>query len=145
DPEHQGVTWRYAAYDQSLAIERRENDDVSRRLIDYAFGSGHHATTFVTVTNRTTDDPSIIEHRMTFFARKKRPDITPGQAADGKKDGLEPHGRRYTNGNSLKCFECHTTLLSDHGPAVFDESTMIPNIGCERCHGPGKSHVDLAR
>jgi hypothetical protein len=144
DPYHR-VTWRYAAHDRSLAIERRENSDISRQLIDYAFGSGHHATTFVTVTERTPDDLAIIERRLTVFAHKNLPDITPGQAADGKKEGLEPRGRRYTNANSLKCFDCHTTLLSDRDHAVLDESTMIPNVACERCHGPGKSHVELAR
>ena len=82
---------------------------------------------------------------MTVFAHKGVPDITPGQAADGKQEGLEPSGRRYTDANALKCFECHTTLLSDRGPSVLDESTMIPNVGCERCHGPGKSHVEAAR
>jgi hypothetical protein len=145
DPEQPGVTWRFAARDGTLSLERQENGEVSRQLIDYAFGSGHHATTFVALTDRAPERPAILEHRMTVFAHKSVPDITPGQAVDGKPEGLEPAGRRYTNANALKCFECHTTLLSDRGPMVLDESTMIPNVGCERCHGPGKSHVEAAR
>jgi predicted CXXCH cytochrome family protein len=145
DPEQPGVTWRYVARDGTLSIERNENGEIGRQLIDYAFGSGHHATTFVTLTDRAPERPAILEHRMTVFAHKGVPDITPGQAADGKKEGLEPAGRRYKDGDTLKCFECHTTLLSDRGPSVLDESTMIPNVGCERCHGPGKSHVEAAR
>jgi hypothetical protein len=145
DPEQPGITWRYAARDGTLSIERRKDGEVSRRLIDYAFGSGHHATTFVTLTDRAPERPAMIEHRMTIFAHKSLPDMTPGQAADGKKEGLGPFGRRYKGANALKCFECHTTLLSDRGPLVLDEPTMIPNVGCERCHGPGKSHVDAAR
>jgi hypothetical protein len=145
DPEQPGVTWRYVARDRSLSVERQDNGVVSRQLIDYAFGSGHHATTFVTMTDRSLKQPAMIEHRMTVFAHKSVPDITPGQAADGKQEGLEPSGRRYTDVNTLKCFECHTTLSSDRGPSVLDERAMIPNVGCERCHGPGKSHVEAAR
>jgi Cytochrome c554 and c-prime len=145
DPEQPGVTWRFEARDGTLLIERNEKGEVSRQLIEYAFGSGHHATTFVTLTDRAPEQPAMIEHRMTVFAHKGVPDITPGQAVDGKQEGLERSGRRYTGANALKCFECHTTLLSDRGPRALDESTMIPNVGCERCHGPGKSHVEAAR
>ena len=145
DPEQPGVTWRYAAGDGTLSVERQENGEVSRRLIEYAFGSGHHATTFVTLTDRDPEHPAMIEHRMTIFAHKDLPDITPGQAADAKLEGREPSGRRYTDTKVLKCFECHTTLMSDRGPLALDERMMIANVGCERCHGPGKSHVESAR
>ena len=30
-------------------------------------------------------------------------------------------------------------------PEVLDVATMIPNISCERCHGPGRTHVEGAR
>jgi hypothetical protein len=46
---------------------------------------------------------------------------------------------------SLKCFECHTTVMSDRGSVELDESAMIANVGCERCHGPGQAHIEAAR
>ena len=37
------------------------------------------------------------------------------------------------------------TATSDRGPEVLDPATMIPNVTCERCHGPARSHVAAAR
>jgi hypothetical protein len=145
DPEHQGVTWTYAFRDGRLSAERSEAGGVERLVIDYAFGSGHHATTFVTLTDRTPDRPTMIEHRMTVFAHKESPDLTPGQALGGDREGVVPAGRRYSGWKAIKCFECHATATSGRGPLVLDEATMIPNVGCERCHGPGRSHVEAAR
>ena len=147
DPERPAATWRYTLHDAQLSIERREAGEVERFLIDYAFGSGHHATTFVTLTDRTPDRPTMIEHRLTVIAHEGAPDITPGQGRirGPNRPGMGPSGRRYTSELTLKCFECHTTVMSDRGPLVLDEATMIPNVGCERCHGPGRAHVQAAR
>ena len=57
DPERAGVTWQYTLHDGQFATERDEGDRIERFVIDYAFGSGHHATTFVSLTNRDPDQP----------------------------------------------------------------------------------------
>ena len=145
DPERPGVTWSYALRDGKLSTERREADEIERFVIDYAFGSGHHATTLVSLTGRDPTRPTMIEHRQTVLAHKDLPDITPGQSLTVEVEGNSPSGRRYSDVNTLKCFECHTTVMSESGPNALSEATMIPNIGCERCHGPGRSHVEAAR
>jgi hypothetical protein len=145
DPELAGVTWAYTLRGNELSTERRGAGEVERFVIDYAFGSGHHATTLVSLIDRTPHAPSMIEHRLSVFAHKDVPDVTPGQSLAVSVEGNSPSGRRYAGSNTLKCFECHTTLTSDRGPLVLDEGTMIANVGCERCHGPGRLHVDAAR
>ncbi len=45
----------------------------------------------------------------------------------------------------LQCIECHGTIARakeypDSG-TVFDKSSMIYGIDCERCHGPGANHI----
>ena len=147
DPERPGATWSYHLREGRLWTERREAGEVERFLIDYAFGSGRHATTFITMTDRTPDRPTMVEHRLTIYAHREAPDITPGQgrARGPHAEGVNPSGRRYSPAGTLKCFECHTTVTSDRGPLVLDEATMIPDVGCERCHGPGRSHVEAAR
>ena len=147
DPERPGVSWTYTLRDGQFKTERHEGGVVERFVIDYAFGSGRHATTFVTLTDRTPDHPTMIEHRLTVFAHNKAPDMTPGQGQSRRPEnqGITPSGRRYPTSSTLKCFECHTILTSDRGPLVLDEARMIPNIGCERCHGPGRAHVNAAR
>src|SRR5208283_829497 len=127
--------------------ERRAAGKAEPLQIDYAFGSGHHATTFVTLTERTPDRPRMFEHRLTVFSDQAMPDITPGQGQARRSNiqGVGPSGRSYLTLETLKCFECHTTATSDRGPLVLDEATMIANIGCERCHGSGKAHVEAAQ
>ena len=145
DPERPDVTWGYAFRDGELSTERREADQVERFVIDYAFGSGHHATTLVSLTDRDPARPAMTEHRLTVFAHKELPDVTPGQSLAIDSEGNGPAGRRYSAENTLKCFECHTTFMSDVGPKALDRAAMIPNVDCERCHGPGRSHVEAAR
>ena len=147
DPERPEATWSYRLRDDRLTTERREAGDAERFVIDYAFGSGHHATTFVSLIDRTPSSPTMIEHRLSVYAHRDAPDITPGQGKirGPNRPGMGPSGRRYTPDFTRKCFECHSTILSERGPLVLDEATMIPNVGCERCHGPGRAHVQAAR
>jgi hypothetical protein len=145
DPERPEVAWSYSVRDGALAVERTEAGEVERLLVDYVFGSGHHATTLVTLTDRTPDRPALLEHHLTVFAHKEQPDITPGQGVGGKTEGLGRLGRRFAGSDAVKCFECHATVTSDRGPSMLDEATMIPNVDCERCHGPARAHVEAAR
>ena len=32
----------------------------------------------------------------------------------------------------------------ERGPLALDEAAMIPNVGCERRHGPGQQHIEAA-
>ena len=45
----------------------------------------------------------------------------------------------------LNCFTCHVTTASGQGFDRLDTATMIPNVTCERCHGPGSEHIEAAR
>ncbi|WP_435008276.1 multiheme c-type cytochrome [Tundrisphaera lichenicola] len=141
------ATWDYSLRDGTLTARRTEADQGVDYILDYAFGSGHHATTFVGMTDRTPSDAALLEHRMTYFARDGSLHTTPGQAKDATLDRheLSPAGRAHGVGKTLECFECHSTLLSEDGGRVLDLATMVPNISCERCHGPGRDHIKDAR
>jgi hypothetical protein len=42
------------------------------------------------------------------------------------------------------CLECHATYVELRKPPnSFTPNSLIPGISCERCHGPGKEHVDF--
>ncbi len=114
-------------------------------MIEYAFGSGRHATTFLSLLDRDPSRPTGREHRLTEFAHSAALDVTPGQFLTGHASGNTDRGRILSTENTLICFGCHTTATSDRGPKVLDEATMIPNVTCERCHGPARSHVEAAR
>ena len=145
DPERTGVRWTYELDESRLTAERTEASDRQRFLIDYAFGSGRHATTFVSLTEHDPTRPIALEHRLTYFAHSGSLGLTPGQSLSGHATGNSPRGRIHSSEDTLKCFGCHATITSDRGPDELDESTLIPDVSCERCHGAGQSHVEAAR
>jgi hypothetical protein len=143
DPESPEVLWSYAYRDGQLHIARKEQNQVEERVAEYAFGSGHHAMTFVSVIDPWV--PAILEHRITYYTKQQGLGLTPGHDAPPRPPGKAPHGGVVSPGNARKCFGCHTTQASARDQRPIDEETMIPNVTCERCHGPGRAHVLAAR
>ena len=143
DPERPEVGWSYQFRDGRLSIARTAPDKAQEWVVDYAFGSGHHATTFVNVLDPKV--PAILEHRLTYYTREAAMAITPGQDAESRSPECTPHGNPLEANKTRKCIRCHSTQMSGRRDAIFDEDTMIPNISCERCHGPSREHVAAAR
>jgi hypothetical protein len=145
DPERPGVSWRFAFREGRLSTERLEAGRSERFEIEYVLGSRRHASTFVTLLDRDPSSPTLLEHRLSDFAGLDELGLTPGQKETTGSPGNTPHGRVIDSWNTLKCLGCHSTVTSNRGPSFLDEATMIPNVSCERCHGPGKEHVEAAR
>jgi hypothetical protein len=145
DPEKPGIAWTYAVRDGRLFVTRSGGGDLGPVVpIDFALGSGQHATTFVTLARGEPGKRLGLEHRLTYFACSKSLALTPGQH-EFSKLGQSPYGYVLTPGQVQDCINCHSTRTSAREPKVLDVETMIPNISCERCHGPGRSHVEKAR
>lgn len=146
DPELPGVRWEFVSEGGKILVEAAEGkQEPFRSVVEYAFGSGHHATTFVTLQGREPTKSVAFEHRLTYFAHLGGLGLTPGHVLGGSSAaGLSPHGRVHTPNDTLRCFECHATVTSDRPRGSLDQATMIPNVSCERCHGPGRSHVEAA-
>jgi hypothetical protein len=147
DPVHPETTFRYALKDGTVSVARADLVSEEPALLEWAFGSGHHASTFVTVTDPDPDHPSGLEHRLTVYADGPKLDVTPGQSGVSDVDprSLTANGRILDTRHLANCFECHTTLLSDRSAEMLDVATLIPNVSCERCHGPARDHVEAAR
>lgn len=143
DPEHPEATWSYTLRGDKFEVERKEFEKIKTFLIEYAFGSGHHATTFVTLTDPSI--PTAIEHRLTHYQESDSLEITPGQRSEQPSAGTTPLGRNLTPAETLKCFRCHTTRTSAVSDQGFEVKDLIPNVSCERCHGPARAHVAAAR
>jgi hypothetical protein len=143
DPERSDVVWSYVFRDGLLQLTREEPGRIERFVLEYAFGSGHNATTFVTLTDPRI--PSAREHRLTFYSAGERLGISPGQDQDDHQPGTTASGRDLSPRETRKCFRCHSTQISARGDQEIDERTLMPNVSCEQCHGPGRSHVAAAR
>ena len=69
------------------------------------------------------------------YLREKDAWINSPGFLDGDAAYARPIGRR--------CLECHTTYIDFRGsPNRFTHGTLIYGISCERCHGPGREHVE---
>jgi hypothetical protein len=45
-----------------------------------------------------------------------------------------------------RCFECHTSFIAqsnEQNENALDQKSLIPDIDCERCHGPASNHVNF--
>src|SRR5262245_45564537 len=85
DPEKPGVRWEYEKKNDQFLIGRREAGKIEKFVVDYALGSGHHATTFVTVMDLA--EPRILEHRLTHYRAESDLKITPGQSMGESHEG----------------------------------------------------------
>jgi hypothetical protein len=52
----------------------------------------------------------------------------------------------YTRPIRPGCLECHVTYIGlRQMPNVYDRDSAVWGISCERCHGPGREHVEFHR
>jgi hypothetical protein len=144
DPEQPGVKWRYQRDGDSLTAAREEGDATLKAVLDYALGSGHHAMTFISIEKDGKTPPSGEEHRMSYFAHSDTMALTPGHIRSMNEPGRTPTGLHLQPAGLLDCIECHGTRTAPPFKKGLAPETMIPNVSCERCHGPGRAHAEAA-
>ncbi len=101
--------------------------------VHYAVGSGMNARTYV------IDHGGVMfESPITWYAEKGIWDLSPGYHEDPR----QRFNRRITDG----CLQCHSGLPVPTGDGTSARFAKQPfselGIGCERCHGPGRRHVE---
>ncbi len=139
DAERQ-KTYQYYLNESGLDVVVPGEFGGDRFPLQFAFGSGQHAITFVSLTPDGSGVPTGIEHRVTWFTGMDHVDITPGQLGRTVDHPIECFGRVIRGETLERCFECHTTSGRIEGDAVVD---LIPNVGCENCHSQGAHHAAL--
>jgi hypothetical protein len=111
--------------------------------LDFAFGSGEHAVTFLTLTEAIDAENGVlgIEHRNTWYHAREDLGITPGQEEWVPEREIEQFGRSYHGETLRRCIDCHTTAFELVGARL---ENVVAGVQCEECHGPGREHVDAA-
>lgn len=136
-------SWSYVfsrSGDGPLTVTLRSEEAIRELVVDWAFGSGYQASTFVSRLNE--DD--YLEHHLSFYTEKNQLGLTPGHQTLPVETPDEALGLRYRTFSPqteiLRCFRCHTT-----GPlGLSDEFAIEPSelgVRCEACHGPGAEHI----
>ncbi len=123
----------------SVACTGIDDDDVLN--LQYALGSGVQALTFLTLRTDSNDATYGIEHRGTLY-KDGRIDVTTGHADHPPTTTEERYGEIVRGEPLQRCVHCHSTAGQVRNGTI---EGLIANVNCEKCHGPGSSHVEQAR
>ena len=139
DPER-GHTYRYRLTDNGIDVSLSGRDDTFP--LQYAFGSGDHAVTFMSLLSDSDGELFGVEHRATWFAHNEELGVTPGHLGRGVNAAMDEFGRTIKGDMLHRCFDCHSTVCDIRDDGSLNVSA--PNVGCESCHGPGSAHASAA-
>ena len=103
--------------------------------VDYAVGSGAMGRSYLIDRSGL-----MFMSPISWYTSSRRWDLSPGYRL--------PHHRRFRRRIQAECINCHSGRLNTESGADrrFKQPPFAElSIGCERCHGPGKQHVDFHR
>lgn len=104
-----------------------------KERFDIVVGSGRHGQTYLYWKG---DD--LYELPVSWWAYTRQWINSPGYI-----DGQIHFNRRV----GPRCLECHATRFDSDPPPSnrYKRDSLVLAIGCERCHGPGREHVERER
>lgn len=110
--------------------------NVDEKQVDYVIGSGNHARTYLHLTNRNT----LQVLPLSWYSEKGGSwAMSPGYDHPDFPGSVRPI--------HYECIFCHNAYpkIPEGDAAEVTFSLPLPEgIDCQRCHGPGQQHVDLA-
>lgn len=124
--------------DQSVVAVTEVDGGEAAVELDWCFGSGHHAATWVSTVADSSGATDILEFRWSLYAGDVV-DVTPGQP-EQPPSGTGKLGLWFDSPKAYRCFSCHASVLPIHdGP--LPEAHIKTGVTCQRCHGPRLEHV----
>jgi len=139
-------TWFQMLNRDGLLIQRRyqigfdkKETNIEEKRIDYIVGSGNHMRTYV----HRNADGTLLELPLAWYAEKGGYwAMNPGyDTAD------YPYSRRQIAYDCMFCHNAYPKVPAKHdrlGDIPVYEGALPEGIDCQRCHGPGQHHVDVA-
>jgi tetratricopeptide (TPR) repeat protein len=147
DPDDPGVLHAVERRGDRIEATTTIRGQAARMVVEYAFGTPEHYVTMIGRDEEKTPRALRVSHYRTATAsgwgatsgdvgHSDSPDGLRGQRID-ERDGV------------VRCLHCHVTRSRDFrepppaggpGPEAADRG-----IGCERCHGPGRNHLQAMR
>ena len=129
--EHDGQFWHH----EQLFVDADELIYDQKVAIDLSIGSGRRGRSYGYLRGR-----QFFQSPMSWYSSKKCWDLSPGYQSG--------QHQRFDRLLTERCLYCHVGRLNP-GPApdTWDAKNPIAEyiICCERCHGPGASHVERYR
>lgn len=137
--ETQGCRYRVERRGERMIHTEFMTDDAGEIVyaqpveVNYAVGSGTTARTYL------IDRGGILfESPITWYVGRQKWDLSPGYEDNPR--------RRFNRRVSDGCVQCHSGRAAFTGDGTANRFAERPflemGIGCERCHGPGRRHVE---
>jgi len=136
--ELRGVTLHYHVSGERIEVSIPERFGDDRFELQYALGSGAHGITCLTLLPDVAGGTLGIEHRLTWYESDKKFRLTPGHRNLEAVQDSEMFGRIVHRDLVGRCVSCHATTSRIENEEIVD---LIPHVGCESCHGPGRAHI----
>ncbi len=129
---------------ENVSMEKREDGyyqveyimgkEKRKSKFDITVGSGKKGQSYLSWKNN-----SLIQMPVTYFTPESTWTSSPG---------FHPRKIVFNRVVTSRCLECHSTYFQkmsdeDKHPEEFDKKNIIYGIDCEKCHGPGKEHVNF--
>jgi Flp pilus assembly protein TadD len=118
-----------------IGFDGKETNVIEQR-VDYVIGSGNHSSSYL----RRAPDGQLIELPVSWYSEHSGFwAMSPGYDRKDQKD--------FRRAITPECMFCHNGY--PEGDAGLERSIFpdkLPEgIDCQRCHGPGRAHVAVAR
>lgn len=117
-----------------------QEGNVREEQVDYVIGSGNHARTYL----HRSATGHLIEMPVSWYTERSGSwAMSPGYDRKGQED--------FRRAITPECLFCHNGYPEiDATAAQGKDATIFPEklpegIDCQRCHGPGRAHVEAAR
>lgn len=143
DDSRRDQKWKFSSKDGEFLVKDETHPTMPALPVTWLLGSGVHAQTAIAVDEKRGQG---VELRWTWLANQQALGLTPDHAQfdEYNRNSMECFGRPLQHRGVLECLGCHMTMGPPPG-APPRADLFIPNVGCERCHGPRKKHAELAK
>jgi Cytochrome c554 and c-prime len=135
--------FQFRRNEERLQVRVSDAKDAIELPVEWAFGAGEQAVTFVSRWN----EDWYLEHYFSYYPATGSLGPTPGHVGRPSHTIPLAMGLMYRTldpaAGIIQCFQCHSTAP----PIVGPENTIRPaelGVRCESCHGPGQAHVQAA-
>ena len=130
-----GYLFFYSILNSGLdVIATREGtaSGLARAQILFAFGAGDQGVTPVLRLGG-----KWLEHRISYYPKADRFDLTLGHRPGPSRSGQEALGIEQPAETMRACFDCHATVTTEG-----KQETIRAGVGCDRCHPGSASHAE---
>jgi len=119
---------------------RGEQTNVDEKEINFVIGSGNHVRTYL----HRTSAGALLELPLAWYAEKGGHwAMNPGY---DKSD--QPNSRRKINYECMFCHNAYPNIPAGHDQLRSEPlftGALPEGIDCQRCHGPGRRHIQAAQ